>query len=264
MARDLYGLRSKISGKGKFHICPHVSQDEMLQSTGKADNKVGQENSKKVQLPVHTDSGFVALWQMATLQQQSQEYQNRKEGSEREDINDPVTLVAKHQQELDNRMSNYQSSVSTSNNSQMMMNDLPTTPFKYLEQNLTDTNHSNNTAAFPEYFGNKMSSNPAEFSNTGLDIPGNDPMGFNFLFDGSLLNDMVFPVMWPGSEDNIMPDIPISTNNWTLDSSNLLGMPDEQPFNVNSIANSTPLQQNYDKQYVQNRGSIASQLSSPP
>ncbi|KAG2181152.1 hypothetical protein INT43_008734 [Umbelopsis isabellina] len=267
MARDLYGLRSKISGKGKFNICPQLSQEEMLQSTGKGDNKVGQEKSKKVQLPVHTDSGFVALWQMATLQQQSQEYQNRKEGSEQDESNDPVTLVAKHQHDLENRMSNYESGLSTSNNnnSQMMINDLPTTPFKYLEQNLTDTNNSNNTAAFPEYFGNKMSSNPAEFSNTGLDIPGNDPMGFNFLFDGSLLNDMVFPVMWPGSEDNIMSDIPLSTNNWTLDNSNLLSMPDERPFNVNSIANnSTPLQQNYDKQYMQNRGSIASQLSSPP
>ncbi|KAM3584420.1 hypothetical protein VKS41_003235 [Umbelopsis sp. WA50703] len=263
MARDLYGLRSKISGKGKFHICPNASQHEMLQVAGKTDEKVGQEIPKKVQLPVHTDSGFVALWQMATLQQQSQEYQNRKDGSEPDDSNDTVSMVAKHQQDLSNRINSYESVVSSSNNnnSQLMVDDLPPTPFKYFDQNLTD--NSNNTAAFTEYFGNKMSSNPAEFSNTGLDIPGNDPMGFNFLFDGSLLNDMVFPSMWP-TEDNIMSDIPLSTNNWTLDSTNLLGMPDERPFNVNQVTNSAPLQQNYDKQYMQNRGSITSQLSSPP
>lgn len=270
MARDLYGLRSKIAGKGgKFLGCPHAvqSQDDMLQAA--TDNKKAFDSvfNKKVQLPVQTDSGFVALWQMATLQQQSQDYQKRKDAGEQEDTATPDTFSSDQQQPASSSKmnNNYEATIPQSNgsNGQSIMPELPSS-LKYIDPNL---NQEVSVDTVTEYYSNRMASNPSEFTDTGLDIPGSDPSGFNFLFDGSLLNDMMFPVMWPGLDDNVMADIRLNTPNWTLDNSNLLSMPDERPFNVNqsNVANNV-MQSTFDKVLMQGRdpGVPSQSLSTPP
>ncbi|KAH8552980.1 fungal-specific transcription factor domain-containing protein [Umbelopsis sp. PMI_123] len=252
MARDLYGLRSKIAGKGKMGLCPNLadSQDEMLRTTN--DNKAPpSENvtNKKLTVPVQTDSGFVALWQMATLQQQAQEHMKRKEMSvgphEEVNTNDLGTIPSMHSNSNVKANSNtYTTTTAQSNGSTAHESSMTSmsTPMKFMDDSLDD---QVSVAAVTEYYSNRMASNPSAFADTGLDIPGNDPNGFNFLFDGSLLNDMMFPVMWPGMEDNVMADFRLSTPNWTLDNSNLLGMPDERPFNVQQPLPS--FQTNFDK-----------------
>lgn len=273
MARDLYGIRSKIAGKGsKFVGCLHAAQhEEILRVTAAADNKTAFDTvfNKKVQLPVQTDSGFVALWQMATLQQQSQDYQKRKENSYEAESDDsaatPVTFNSVQSSNGKANNNNFKPTLqqqSNGNTSQNIMPDLPT-PLKYIDSNLND---EVSVAAVTEYYSNRMASNPSEFTDTGLDIPGSDASGFNFLFDGSLLNDMMFPVMFPGLEDNVMADIRLNTPNWTLDSTNLLSMPDERPFNVNQpvTPNVMQNQMNFDKMFMQGRDPTSQSLSTPP
>ncbi|KAI9284826.1 fungal-specific transcription factor domain-containing protein [Umbelopsis sp. AD052] len=256
MARDLYGLRSKINGKGKikFGTCPMVtSQDEMMRTASNDKSATGNPDGKKAfSLPVQTDSGFVALWQMATLQQQAQDHSKRKEPSvgPQEDITtNDISPIQPPMQSNDIRGGNTNNSYAntmmpsngmTTQHTATMANNMAA-PMKFLDDSLDD---QVSVAAVTEYYSNRMASNPSTFADTGLNIPGNDPTGFNFLFDGSLLNDMMFPVMWPGMEDNVMADIRLNTPNWTLDNSNLLSMPDERPFNVQQAA---PVQNTFDK-----------------
>jgi hypothetical protein len=77
---------------------------------------------------------------------------------------------------------------------------------------------------------------------------------------------MMFPVMFPGLEDNVMADIRLNTPNWTLDSTNLLSMPDERPFNVNQpvTPNVMQNQMNFDKMFMQGRDPTSQSLSTPP
>jgi hypothetical protein len=274
MARDLYGLRSKIKGKGKikFGVCPMAaSQDEMMRTATNDKSATGHTDGKKqLSLPVQTDSGFVALWQMATLQQQAQDHSKRKEpsvGSQEDMAANEVSLVQPMQSShvRDDATNHYANSMmppneNTTQQTTTMANNM-TAPMKFMDDSLDD---QVSVAAVTEYYSNRMASNPSTFADTGLNIPGNDPTGFNFLFDGSLLNDMMFPVMWPGMEDNVMADIRLNTPNWTLDNSNLLSMPDERPFNV---PQALPVQNTFDKMLAaatRNSGNGSHSLNTPP
>ncbi|CAO3694028.1 unnamed protein product [Umbelopsis ramanniana] len=271
MARDLYGLRSKINGKGKmkFGVCPMAaSQDEMMR-TAKNDLTSTTEpaGGKPFMLPVQTDSGFVALWQMATLQQAAQDHMKRKETSDgpQDDmaVND-ATSVQPIQSNDDNPLNSYANSMVPPNGNTTQTNTMAhnmAAPMKFMDDNVDD---QVSVAAVTEFYSSRMASNPSTFADTGLNIPGNDPTGFNFLFDGSLLNDMMFPVMWPGMEDNVMADIRLNTPNWTLDNSNLLSMPDERPFNVQQAA---PVQNTFDKMLTaatRDPGNGSHSLNTPP
>lgn len=271
MARDLYGLRSKINGKGKikFGVCPMAASTEEMMRTAKNELTSTTEpaNGKPFSLPVQTDSGFVALWQMATLQQQAQDHLKRKEASDgpQDDMtSNDATLVQPIQSNDDKPLNNYANSMMPANGNTTQNNTMAhnmAAPMKFMDDNIDD---QVSVAAVTEYYSSRMASNPSTFADTGLNIPGNDPTGFNFLFDGSLLNDMMFPVMWPGMEDNVMADIRLNTPNWTLDNSNLLSMPDERPFNVQQAA---PIQNTFDKMLTaatRDPGNGSHSLNTPP